>query len=136
MDFPAPGPGTQLWTPVHPARLPPHPMPTARGWWGMSPGRTGCHRCNVKCKVIVASLNSSKFSKAFFPTSIFFSSVDFSIKTHYLKKSIHLELPAPRCLKPRCSIPVATLEQLGKTFLPDSVHEARYAAHQQAHDHL
>lgn len=41
---------------------------------------------NVKCKVILTSWSSSKFSRGFFPLQTF-SSVDFSIKTHYLKRT-------------------------------------------------
>ena len=68
VDFPAPGPGTQLRTPAH------HGCP---GQVGHIPRDDGMSSANAKRKVIFASLNGSKLSKAFFPPLLFFLSFFF-----------------------------------------------------------
>lgn len=135
VDFPALGPGTELSTPVHPAHLPLCPIQLSRAVGAHLLGY-GMSSTNVKHKVILTSWSISKFSRRFFSPSNFFLCKFFHQNTLF-EKSIHIDLPDPRCLKASNNIPVATFEQLGKTLLSDSVPEVRYTEIlEQPHDHL
>lgn len=84
----------------------------------------GMSSTNVKCKVILTSWSSSKFSRGFFSPSNFFLSGFFHQNTLF-KKNVHLELPDPRFLKATTFL-YQHLSNWEKPHLSDPMHEVRY----------